>query len=243
MLRRTLHLRIEILSKKLRVRHVLTQCRAASMSRAEFKQICASNEMSSEEATELLVAFHKARVVVSDEDRVYVRPAEIINRIHQHLQVPQLSLSTAEHINFQRDQNAISQVTEATSLWRKRFWSAIAVGSGVQMSVLSYLTFITFGWDIMEPVCYFVTCTTSIAFYVYFLLFRREQSLQQVDENFLPVILERRCAEAGVNSKKWIENFEREEHDRNERSLHQVEDLQLVAGILEQHSKKMDGKP
>lgn len=170
--------------------------------------------MSDDEATKFLDSLHNARVVVRDDKRVFVHPIDVINRVHSHLGVPRLAAITvndkmstlSNDINESAKKSAAP--TEATAVWRNRFWGAVAVGSGAQMSVLSYLTFVTYGWDVMEPACYFITCATSVAFYVYFLLYRREQSLQQVDENIIPVVLEKKHRESGVNSKRWIESLD-----------------------------------
>jgi hypothetical protein len=206
----------ETLSKKLRVRHLLSLCPASIISIDEFRHVCMSaknpeDSMDDKETTLFLDSLHQARIVIRDDHRVFIRPNDVVNRVHSKLGVPRFTATTMhdKSIFLDRELNGCAKRgTEATALWRNRFWGTVAVGSAAQMSILSYLTFITYGWDIMEPACYFVTCATSVFFYVYFLLYRREQSLVQVDENILPLVLQKHCRESGIDSKRWIECLE-----------------------------------
>lgn len=45
---------------------------------------------------------------------------------------------------------------------RERGWAAVALALSVQLFALGYLTFVTSGWDVMEPVCYFLTSATAL---------------------------------------------------------------------------------
>lgn len=207
------------LSKKVRVRFLLSRCPASEISTKQFELLCTSpketqHALSEQEAGQFLSALHEARVVIRDGERVFLQPVHILNRVHASLGIPPFSNSVIceKKAQLQREINDFSKTStasvESTGLWRKRFWGTVAVGSGSQMAILAYLTFITYGWDTMEPACYFLTCATSLAFYLYFLLYRREQSLTQVDENLLPVKLQQRCTDANVNTRRWMDCLE-----------------------------------
>lgn len=171
--------------------------------------------MTPPEATLYLDALHDARVVLREGNTVFLRPADVLDKVHRAAGLPKLSLDlpseAAQREAVQAElsihkRNAVTAI-ERAALWRKRFWSGVIVGSGTQMSFLAYLTFVAYDWDVMEPACYFVTCSTSLLFYLYFLLFRREQSLRQVDENFLPVKLTQYFREEGVEVEAWMRNL------------------------------------
>jgi hypothetical protein len=55
-------------------------------------------------------------------------------------------------------------------------WGGLAF-MAVQFGFLARLTWWEYSWDIMEPVTYFVTYATSMAFYAYFVLTRQVRPL------------------------------------------------------------------
>lgn len=50
------------------------------------------------------------------------------------------------------------------SLRRRRelYWAKLGLALSAQLLGLGYLTFVTYGWDVMEPVCYFLTSTIAL---------------------------------------------------------------------------------
>lgn len=192
---------VNSVQKKLRVRYLIARCPAAVVSVPEFLGLCTSardtpdaERMTAAEAETFLQTLHDCRVVLRDGEQVFLRPAEVVQKVHTTLGIPPVDWAlpkeraeqAALHSELSTARQAVEAAVDKVAVQRKRFWSSVAVGSGAQMTLLSYLTFVAYDWDVMEPACYFVTCATSIVFYLYFLYYRREQSLAQVDESLLP---------------------------------------------------------
>jgi hypothetical protein len=215
---------IDSLKKKIHVRYALHACQKRVLSRSEYHTLCSSPSVPAEyrmtqsELDSFLIALHEARLVVMlDNDTLHIRPLELVNDVHAAVGAPpvtpglpqisdeQAKLRAAIDSHERKSEAALVQ----TARFRKRFWSAVAVGSGTQMLGLSYLTFVHYDWDVMEPACFFVSAGTSIFFYLYQLLFRREHSLQAVDENLLPKHLDQALQAAGVDAAKWAQDAQR----------------------------------
>lgn len=79
-----------------------------------------------------------------------------------------LQLEPLEHIRQTLEKEA---ELRATMLG----WAGLAYLS-LQGGFLGYLTWYVFAWDIMEPVTFFISCTTSMIFFGYYILTRQEFS-------------------------------------------------------------------
>ena len=205
------------LKKKLRVRYLVDRCPVSTLTTDQFQRLCtkavgstpSAELMTEDEAKQYLTVLHDARVVVVEGSTVYMRPVEAVNAVHNALGITPLqtvkTVSLEKQRALEKSVRTIEEPLRQTAVWRRRFWSGVAVASGTQMTVLAYLTFIQYDWDVMEPACYFVTCATSLFFYGYFLWFRREQSLTEIDETVLPSVLTKKLQS---DPKVWLDAVE-----------------------------------
>ncbi|EPY40142.1 hypothetical protein AGDE_03786 [Angomonas deanei] len=74
------------------------------------------------------------------------------------------------------------------------------------MTVLAYLTFLVYGWDIMEPVTFFITSLTALASYMYFLYFNAEHTYEDVDDHIVETALEKELRSVSVDLKSVLDS-------------------------------------
>lgn len=92
--------------------------------------------------------------------------------------------------------SSLKEPLRRLSNWRRLVWSCALAFSGMQMCVIAYLTFHEdgVGWDVMEPVSYFIGCYTSLLFFCYLLRYRREHSYVGFDQTVIAPRLRERYA-------------------------------------------------
>ncbi|XP_060682715.1 calcium uniporter protein, mitochondrial-like [Hemiscyllium ocellatum] len=73
--------------------------------------------------------------------------------------------------NLEQVKSQLALKAEAKS--NRLMWAGLAFMS-TQAGALAWLTWWVYSWDIMEPVTYFITYGSSMAFYAYFLLTRQD---------------------------------------------------------------------
>lgn len=136
-------------------------------------------QVSQKEALEFLAHMHNATLIEYNkaDGLIHLRPEELSYLYSS------TSSSTTENSPERAVATAVAGDTAKTAqVFRQRFWGGVAVVSGTQMLVLSYLTFVVCGWDMMEPICYFLTTGTSVGFYAYYWALKREHSLTDFDK-------------------------------------------------------------
>nr|CCC93257.1 unnamed protein product [Trypanosoma congolense IL3000] len=134
---------------------------------------------------QLLQSLHNARQVMVVRDLVYVNPADVVNAVHVRLNLPYIT----NHVSALSEDSAtpcdglqVSAVAPREQDARRRlFWATASLLSSIQMTVLAYLTFVVYGWDVMEPICYFITTTTTLCSYAFGLRYKRSYSHEAVD--------------------------------------------------------------
>ncbi|XP_069782756.1 calcium uniporter protein, mitochondrial-like isoform X2 [Narcine bancroftii] len=102
---------------------------------------------------------------------------------HQ-LQKEQELLKKLENLNgqiqvFEQIKSQLFLKAEAKS--NRLMWTGLALMS-TQAGALAWLTWWVYSWDIMEPVTYFITYGSSMAFYAYFLLTRQDWVYNEIKD-------------------------------------------------------------
>lgn len=125
----------------------------------------------------------------------------LVQLLHSALNVPQQLHE--QHSELMRKQEQLrgelqplekvrlTLAQEAESKAAMLGWAGLAYLS-LQGGFLGYLTWYVFAWDIMEPVTFFISCTTSMIFFAYYILTRQDFLLTKVrDRHFLHYFYEK----------------------------------------------------
>ena len=188
---------IASLRRMVLLRYLLHQQPPKHLTLAQFCDVARRAGMEShDEQKAALLKLHAARhvVYVEQHDIIHTDPEDVVRRCCDALGVSNSNVE--QHSPVAANTEAAPLVLSETSLWRKRFWGAVAAGGGAQIVLLSFLTFVKYDWDVMEPACYFLSTAWSLLFYLYFIVFRKEHTLRSVDETVLPSVLERKFSSA-----------------------------------------------
>ncbi|KAG5506201.1 hypothetical protein GH5_05886 [Leishmania sp. Ghana 2012 LV757] len=191
--------------------------------------------MTDAEAVKYVDALKRANMIVEVDDYVYTDVKAVIDAVHLKSGLPLVSVTSERVVNLYHtlseslnafNREASPGVERAVRL-EKEFWAFTALGSGTQMLVLAYLTFQVYGWDVMEPVTFFVTTATALCAYAYFLYFRTEPSYESVDDKFLPYLLVKELGVLRADAEKAI------------RDMRAAQELQSVIAFDDERVSKM----
>ncbi|XP_044157833.1 calcium uniporter regulatory subunit MCUb, mitochondrial isoform X1 [Bufo gargarizans] len=115
-------------------------------------------------------------------------------------------------------------------------WVGLALLS-TQGGALAWLTWWVYSWDIMEPVTYFITYGSAIAFYAYFLLTKLEYLYPEVSDRQFLHIFYRKAKVKKLDIEKY--NRLKNEFAKTEESLRRLRSpLQLKLPIEQLHGRE-----
>lgn len=206
--------------KKVFAQAALASTRCKVMSKAAFVDLCmhstqtpVEHRMTREESERFLKSLcNAAQIIAISNDTVFLSPRDVTDAVHTEAGLPCLSRGLPLLVRQQSaltacvekaDECAKASVCKAVGEQRT-FWAAMALLSGAQMTVLAYLTFQVYGWDVMEPVCFFVTAVTGLCSFAYFLRFRTESTFENVNDELLPRVLAKELQFTQADLQKWV---------------------------------------
>ncbi|XP_031843792.2 mitochondrial calcium uniporter isoform X1 [Nomia melanderi] len=110
-------------------------------------------------------------------------------------------------------------------------WVCLALMS-VQFSGLARLTWWEYSWDIMEPVTYFVTYGTTMAWFIYFVLTKQEYMLPDVLNRRQLIALHKKARQVGldINLYNTLKN----------RAYELESTLRVIRGPLYEHQSRLE---
>eukprot|EP00276_Gloeochaete_wittrockiana_P018228 CAMPEP_0184342876 /NCGR_PEP_ID=MMETSP1089-20130417/11442_1 /TAXON_ID=38269 ORGANISM="Gloeochaete wittrockiana, Strain SAG46.84" /NCGR_SAMPLE_ID=MMETSP1089 /ASSEMBLY_ACC=CAM_ASM_000445 /LENGTH=272 /DNA_ID=CAMNT_0026671929 /DNA_START=21 /DNA_END=839 /DNA_ORIENTATION=+ len=157
----------------------------------EFQQICAKHGITADEASEFLRALSDATVVAtfkSAKDHVYLQPEKLAAASSHILDASgegqrraiedkqaKIKEYQTELDGLQVEMNKIVGKSERSATFK--VW-ALAATMFTQVSLVARLTWWELSWDIMEPVTYILTYSTSILTIIYFGATRRDYTYE-----------------------------------------------------------------
>uniref|UniRef100_UPI00398E75CD calcium uniporter protein, mitochondrial-like isoform X1 n=1 Tax=Pristiophorus japonicus TaxID=55135 RepID=UPI00398E75CD len=185
------------------------------------------DRVSSEHSTEMddvknLV--HRLYVALHAEDHQLHKEGELLEKLEN---------LNGELQNLEQIKSQLFLKAEAKS--NRLMWTGLALMS-TQAGALAWLTWWVYSWDIMEPVTYFITYGSSLAFYAYFLLTRQDCVYPDVKDRQFLHYFHRGAKRHRFDVEKY--NKIKEERAEVEKDLRRLRDpLQLQLPI-----KQLNGK-
>ncbi|KII70951.1 Calcium uniporter protein, mitochondrial [Thelohanellus kitauei] len=86
---------------------------------------------------------------------------------------------------------------------------------GFQTGFLSYLTFIEYSWDVMEPITYFITYSANIYGFMYYMMHKKEYNNENLNEYHFLNSLQKYTNNSDLDLKKYIQLKNRLEYLKN----------------------------
>ncbi|XP_076636783.1 mitochondrial calcium uniporter [Colletes latitarsis] len=112
-------------------------------------------------------------------------------------------------------------------------WMCLVLMS-VQFSGLARLTWWEYSWDIMEPITYFVTYATTMAWFTYFVLTKQEYMLPDVLNRRYLIALHKKAKQAGLDINRY--------NQLKDRAYELDTTLKVIRGPLYEHRNRVEQK-
>ncbi|KAM7516619.1 hypothetical protein LguiA_006202 [Lonicera macranthoides] len=163
---------LEIVKTKLR------EIKKSYISYTELIEICVEGCSSLEQGLEFAKMLDESGTVITLGNVVFLRPDQVVKAINGLMPVHQPDpndprIKELEKMELQK--SAIDK--KAESLVRRELWFGLGY-LVVQTAGFMRLTFWELTWDVMEPICFYVTSMYFMAGYAFFLRTSREPSFE-----------------------------------------------------------------
>ncbi|KAL6883527.1 hypothetical protein ACP4OV_010941 [Aristida adscensionis] len=153
---------------------------AAAVSHAEYLRICC-DAAGADAGPSVARALDESGSVIVLGETVFLRPDMVVKAIEKAIPVRQ-TLPIAENDPAREELKAMEAQKagidrDAASLVRRELWCGLAY-LVVQTAGFMRLTFWELSWDVMEPICFYVTSMYFMAGYAFFLRTKKEPSFE-----------------------------------------------------------------
>ncbi|KAK1291987.1 hypothetical protein QJS10_CPB17g02588 [Acorus calamus] len=161
---------------KTRLRRVSRSC----VSFSEFVRICGEGTDGQDHAREIARALDEAGSVIVLGDLVFLRPDQVAKAIEKvipaSMSSPWANDPRREELEvMEKEKLEIDKESEASV--RRELWCGLGF-LVVQTIGFARLTFWELSWDVMEPICFYVTSVYFMAGYAFFLQTSRDPSFE-----------------------------------------------------------------
>ncbi|CAI0554580.1 unnamed protein product [Linum tenue] len=148
------------------------------MPRSEFVRICGEVCSDPDETNRVARALDESGTVIVLGDAVFLKPKQVVKAIGGLIPFPATNPNDPrkkelDHLEQQKaliDQKAIARV-------RRELWGGLGY-LVIQTAAFMRLTFWELSWDVMEPICFYVTSVYVMAGYTFFLRTSREPTFE-----------------------------------------------------------------
>ncbi|KAL3813544.1 hypothetical protein ACJIZ3_014812 [Penstemon smallii] len=161
------------------VKSRLRQMEKDSVSYTEFLEICAKESSSVDLGFEFAEMLDQSGSVIVLGNNVFLRPEKVVKAIQGLMPMPlphnNNDLRLKELQEMEKHKTYID--TKAKFLVRRELWCGLGCFVA-QTAAFMRLTFWELSWDVMEPICFYVTSMYFMGCYVFFLRTSKEPSFE-----------------------------------------------------------------
>ncbi|CAI9758747.1 unnamed protein product [Fraxinus pennsylvanica] len=160
------------------VKERLKQIEKDYISYSDFLQICVKNCSSVDQGMEFAKMLDESGTIIVLGDFILLRPEQVMKAIKGLLPVP-ISNSSDARINELEEMEKQKTVIDkkAELMVRRELWGGLGYLI-IQTAAFMRLTFWELSWDVMEPICFYVTSVYFMAGYGFFLRTSLEPSFE-----------------------------------------------------------------
>ncbi|KAJ1376428.1 Coiled-coil domain containing protein, C-terminal [Sesbania bispinosa] len=144
------------------------------ISYSELIQICAEYCSNQDQAKKIAKMLDDSATVIILGDHVFLKPEQVAKTIQALLPVPGAKANDSvrkELEEMEKEKAAIDH--KADTLVRRELWGGLGF-LVVQTAAFMRLTFWELSWDVMEPICFYVTSMYFMVGYTFFLRTSKE---------------------------------------------------------------------
>ncbi|KAE8793426.1 Calcium uniporter protein 4 mitochondrial [Hordeum vulgare] len=147
------------------------------VSRSEYAALCVDIAGGAEGGRRLAAALDESGVVIVLADAVFLRPDQVAKAIGSMLPAPSAAGDDdAEELRaLERQKAAID--AKASAQVRRELWCGLGLLAAQTLGFMR-LTFWELSWDVMEPVCFYVTSIYFMSGYTFFMRTATEPSFE-----------------------------------------------------------------
>ncbi|XAR57866.1 hypothetical protein NMG60_11026150 [Bertholletia excelsa] len=159
---------------KSKLREIEKEC----ISREEFLQICCDCGGSADQGREIAKVLDDSGTIIVFGGFVFLKPDQVLRLIQNLIPAPAAQPDDPrwkELEELEKEKATIDR--RARSLVRRELWLGLGCLT-VQTAAFMRLTFWELTWDVMEPICFFVTSFYFMAGYTFFLRTSKEPSFE-----------------------------------------------------------------
>ncbi|PIA55626.1 hypothetical protein AQUCO_00700142v1 [Aquilegia coerulea] len=188
------------------VKSTLRRIPKSSISYSEFVQICKDTSGCDHQGLEFAKMLDESGSVIVIKGSVFLRPEQIAKAIEGVIPLPMARQNDPRIIQelerMEKEKFAIDKKAEA--LVRGELWCGLGF-LVLQTAGFMRLTFWELSWDVMEPICFYVTSVYFMASYAFFLRTSQEPSFEGFFQSRFKVKQKRLMKEQNFDVEKFNE--------------------------------------
>ncbi|MCD7458738.1 hypothetical protein HAX54_039012 [Datura stramonium] len=144
---------------------------------SEFNQICKETCLNDDQGLEFAKKLDESGDVIVLGNVVFLRPDQVVRAMQELMPMHQNHDTETMKELQQMEEQKTSIDKKAESLVRREMWFGLGCFA-IQTTAFVRFTFWDLTWDVMEPICFYLTSTYFMAAYFFFLKTSKEPSFE-----------------------------------------------------------------